>query len=81
MNYHLTVIVGETDCQVKNISNHEQEFNEENCVINLDHDNNHMCDVVVRQTLKGRSFMSDVMKSGSPLFSLDGSSANCRKGK
>ena len=81
MYYHLTVIVGETDCQVNNISNHEQEFNEEICVINLDHDNNHICDVVVHQRLKGRSFMSDVITSGNPLLSLDGSPANCRKSK
>ena len=44
-NYFLTVLVGETDCPVSD------EFDKINCTINLDHDNNHQCDVVVYKPL------------------------------
>ena len=50
--YHMKIIVGETDCPVTNIQNYIEEYDEEACVINLDHDNNQMCDVEVFKTNK-----------------------------
>ena len=46
-NYFLTILVGETDCEVGDITNAKNEFDKVNCTINLEHDNNHQCDVVV----------------------------------
>jgi len=48
-NFFLTIIVGESDCDFDDASN---EFDKEQCTINLDHDNNHMCDVVVYKPVK-----------------------------
>jgi len=45
-NFFLTIFVGETDCPV------QQEFNKENCTINLEHDKNYQCDVVVYKPLQ-----------------------------
>ena len=50
-NYFLTVLVGETDCEVGDVTNNEEEFNKVNCTINLEHDNNYQCDVVVYKPL------------------------------
>jgi len=46
-NYFLTILVGESDCEVGDVNNAAEEFNKVNCTINLEHDNNHQCDVVV----------------------------------
>jgi len=44
-NYLLTVVIGESDCPV------EGDFSQEDCVINLDHENNLQCRVVVYKPL------------------------------
>merc|ERR1719410_1038233 len=46
-NYFLTILIGETDCEVGDITNAAEEFDKVNCTINLEHDNNYQCDVVV----------------------------------
>ena len=51
-NFFLTIFVGETDCPVTMIDQAELEFNKENCTINLEHDNNYQCDVVVYKPLQ-----------------------------
>merc|ERR1711936_989819 len=51
-NYFLTIIIGESDCEVVDIENAVQEFDKEQCTINLEHDNNYMCEVVVYKPLK-----------------------------
>merc|ERR1719410_3139021 len=65
-NYFLTILIGETDCKVGNIANAGQEFDKVNCTINLDHDNNYQCDVVVYKPL-------------SPDATLQLSHKNCNK--
>ena len=85
-DYHLTVIVGETDCPVNKIRFYEKEFNEEKCVINLDHNNNHICNIVVHQSWeskRSRSIILEFLKSQdvshqSPLFALDMSPGSCK---
>ena len=44
-NYLLTIVIGESDCPM------ESDFSQEDCVINLDHENNLQCRVVVYQPL------------------------------
>jgi len=51
-NFFLTVIIGESDCEVGDIQNAVDEFDKEQCTINLEHDNNYMCEVVVYKPLK-----------------------------
>ena len=68
-NFFLTIFVGETDCPVTSIEQAEQEFSKENCTINLEHDNNYQCYVVVYKPLKVYSSK----------FIL--SNKNCKKGK
>ena len=46
-NYFLTILIGETDCEVGDIANAGQEFDKVNCTINLDHDNNYQVEFVV----------------------------------
>lgn len=50
-NYFLTILVGETDCEVGDVTNNAEEFDKVNCTINLEHDNNYQCDVVVYKPL------------------------------
>ena len=68
-NYFLTVIIGESDCEVGNIENSVSEFDKEECTINLEHDNNYMCEVVVYKPLKALG--DDLILS----------QKNCRKGE
>jgi len=51
-NFFLTLIIGESDCEVGDIESADQEFDKEQCTINLEHDNNYMCEVVVYKPLK-----------------------------
>ena len=58
------MIVGESDCPVNNIEQYEKEFIEQTCVINLDHDNNHLCEAAVYQsTVKEVPMMFDISQS------------------
>ena len=50
-NYLLTIVIGESDCPV------EGDFSQEDCVINLDHENNLQCRVVVYQPLANKELI------------------------
>ena len=50
-NYLLTIVIGESDCPV------EGDFSQEDCVINLDHENNLQCRVVVYQPLSSNDLI------------------------
>ena len=63
------MIIGESDCEVGDIQNAVDEFDKEQCTINLEHDNNYMCEVVVYKPLKPLG--NDLILS----------QKNCRKGK
>ena len=87
--------IGESDCPVVDINNYEREFDEENCVINLDHDNNHICHIVVHQgkdlyysSSLSRSSIPEFIRNQNPglsndgtLFSIDEPNSVCRKRK
>ena len=78
-NYYMTVIVGESDCPVKNITNHVNENDHEKCVINLDHENNHICEVVIHSGLRSRTSMYElVLNDGNTLY-FDAGKSSCKK--